>query len=107
MFKFVGPAGILCKTSKCGLHWALLTPCEFDTFTFSAPVLVNNMYSSSGFITCSFTSMKISKKQNAQQNELTRFSQMFFMWSVITRFKLIRDKNHVVIRKIVTSIRVL
>lgn len=63
IFKFVGPDGVLCITSKCGLHCALRTPCEFETFTFSAPVFVKSMYSSSGFMACSLTSMKISARR--------------------------------------------
>lgn len=38
-------------------HWALRTPCELVTFTFSLPAFVNNIYSSNGLIELLFTSM--------------------------------------------------
>lgn len=46
----VGSEMDFCAISNSMLHWALRTPCEFDTDMLSAPLFVNSMYSSSGFI---------------------------------------------------------
>lgn len=57
-----GPDGGFLMTSKTA-HWALRTPCEFVTFTFSLPAFVKSMYSSSGLIELLLTSMYTSVKK--------------------------------------------